>query len=157
MKKNKHLGWEDSHPDECLDSTEHFVKLNIKRLLHEILKETKLSVPLFFSLEKNLLAVGVEAAVVAVGFSVTTVLVSLTTAGSVGSAVGPTGATGTGCTSVDMVGAPQGKEKRKKKKKHKAPQNKGTHAVKPHIYSTGPRRKLIIVVYVVMWTEDGVE
>lgn len=64
-----------------------------------------------------MLAVGVEAAVVAVGFSVTTVLVSLTTAGSVGSAVGPTGATGTGCTSVDMVGAPQGKEKIKKKKK----------------------------------------
>lgn len=93
-----------------------------------------------------MLAIGVEAAVVAVGFSVTTVLVSLTTAGSVGSAVGPTGATGTGCTSVDMVGAPQSKEE----KRHKAPQNKGTHAVKPHIYSTGPRRKLIIVVYVVM-------
>lgn len=72
------------------------------------------NVPLFFSLEKNLLVVGVEAAVVAVGFSVTVALVSLATAGSVGSAVGPAGATGTGtgCTSVDMVGAPQGKEEK---------------------------------------------
>lgn len=73
-------------------------------------KETEPSVPLFFSLEKNLLAVGVEAAVVAEVFSDTTALVSLATVGSVGSAVGPAGATGTGCTSVDMVVAPQSKE-----------------------------------------------
>lgn len=113
-----------------LHSTE-YVKLcktdKMKRLLDEISKETNPSVPLFFSLEKNLLAVGVEEWVVAVGFSVTTVLVSLGTAGSVGSVVGPAEATGTGCTSVDMVGALQGKEE---KRAHKAPQNKKTRAVR---------------------------
>lgn len=72
-------------------------------MLHETSNETEINIPFFFSLEKNLLGVGVEAAVVAVGFSVTVALVSVTTAGSVGSAVGPAGATSTGCTSVDMV------------------------------------------------------
>lgn len=73
-----------------------------------------------------MLAVGVEAAVVAVGFSVTDALVSLAAAGSVGSAVGPAETTGAGCTSVDMVGPPPGKGR---KRTHKAPQNKGTRAV----------------------------
>lgn len=96
------------------------------------------SAPLFFSLEKNLLAVGVEVAVVAVGFAVTAVLVSLGTAGGASSAVGPAEAIDTGCTSVDMVGTLQGKEE---KGTQKAPQNMCSQAIQqPHILSTGPRR-----------------
>lgn len=56
--------------------------------------------------------VGVETAVVAGGFSVTTALVSVATAGSAGSAVGPAAATGIGCTSVDMVEALWGTKKK---------------------------------------------